>query len=608
MQDQTTLAFILLQLLALLLVVACVLGLVAWRFRKRYRRLMRAYVRLKKRRSNGGVSAAPTQSTAPESDPAPGIDWAALQQDALDRYRKSTGKTLGDFNGKDPFSARIASIRYLYLKAEAEAEHADTPHRQWQMLEKALAGLVTTLLQNMRPVKAQEQDTGALMKQRIHALQHVEQDNVLLRAKNENYGAELKKLRNYQQKYRALLAQLDAPKVAESREAIERSGLNKLSAIHDSHEQVVQRMHRHVKGEPHEAFYQDKKPLMGHLQELHDGVEEYREKLGQYRRQLKAPEDQDTRLSMIRTLRDNNQAQRNTIVDLRRELKCLQRAMVDEQRDPGAGDTVKLERMVSECEACIATLESEVQYLHDQLDSRVDTPASTDPESADFLTTILLGFALAVIEKHSFKDVLALVRDTLVQLNIQFALRQCHGAKSAEINTTGRADAVVSQQLLGLATGERRRETDAGLEYANTCLQVIVPKDSFSGLDAETLIRLLDVIHGLVHLQLDHLADLEALERHHQQVVHLAERVRAGVTNIDIQYAYNTEETKRVVDNLIIEMRQLVTVLDVDDDMRSVFEAAITEAKQRFVLLYDAGSAVDREISALSQTLDELEK
>jgi hypothetical protein len=608
MADNSTLVLILAQFLAVVVVAAVFLGLMLWRVRQRYRRLLSVYASLK---HQAGHEHDAHEQPHPDDGAAPvkSIDWPSLEADSLERYKKFSEKSLGDYAADDPFSARIASIRYHYLQAERQAEAQATEHGRWQLIEKALSKLVSDVVSSGKSLEAHDPDKVSLLRERMKTLQHVEQDNAELRGQNQRYGAEIKKLRQYYRRYRALMADAGGPKVAESAEAQARAKARNITAAHDEQRQVVDEMHDHINREPHKTVYKSRDGVHESVDELRTGVQDYDKSLAQLHESLHKHTELD-KLTVIDSLRSNNHRQRNTIASLHHELSELRHSLDSESGDK-KGQTDALERMLSECENCIATLESEVAYLQEALDNSATAPLaepSAPPEPTNALAETLLAFSLAVVEKNSPDDVLMLVADTLVQLNLPYLAAVVFEGEAAFSGSANLDNPTLRQKLTDIADVQLQEHSAEGLFFARPCLQVFIPEQALADVELQELIRVLDVMHSLVMLQLEQHTALERLTEHHLEVVQLGQKIRAGVTNIDIQYAYQTEEVKRIAGNLVVEIKQLLLGLDTDEEMRDVFSNVINEAQQRFDLLHEAGSIIDNEFTRLSDSLDELEQ
>ncbi|UTF58755.1 hypothetical protein [Gilvimarinus sp. DA14] len=588
MPESTTLLILLLQLLALALVVCAVLGWWVWRLRQQCVRLMSACRRLKSARPP--VRREPPPDTEENAQPA-ALDWRALSQKSLERYQQLTGKSLGDYAQDDPFSARIASVRYHYLQAEDEAAQAGTEQRAWLTLEKRLAQLITVLLNNAKPVEAHEPDQVALLRQRVKALRKVEDDNKQLQRENSAFAKQVEKLGGYRQKYQALMQQLG--------EGVTPAELSSLAQSQKSHKAAVEQLTQRVEKE-HAAVYRDKKPLLGHIAELSDIARDSDQCIDE----ILQESQQQAQLALMEQLRRNNRVQRQTIVQLRKELQCLRRALEEQSEAGDSAEVQRLEKLVRETETCVATLESEVDYLHDKLAQRhLEQTGESDP-----VVVQLKFFAANVVLQTSVQDIAALLARVFANLQWRAAFYLSHDSGRSLHNFSGIEDAHISSMLQAAKAEESPVHSDTGLFFAQASLRVFFSNQMADTVEQEHLLERLGFIAALVDLQLEHLTDLQNLSGYQQHVAQFVSSVKESVANIEIQYAYGTEQARSLVNNLIIELRQLVAASEIEPELREVFETAISEASERFSLLLQSGGVVDGEIAKLAETLDELEK
>ncbi len=592
MPDSSTLVIVLLQFLALALAVCGLLGWWVLRLRKQCTRLMNACRRLKNSRPPARREPSPEQEKSPpQSDSATENLWQSLREQTLQRYQQLTEKSLGDYSQDDPFSARIASVRYQYLKAEEAAAQADSETRAWLTLEKQLAQLMTVLLSSAKPVATQEPDQVTLLRQRVKALRKVEDENKQLQQENSAFAKRVEKLGGYRDKYRSLMRQL--------REALPPSELTQLLQAQKTQLGLVAQLNQHVQDDA-AAIYQDKRPVLGHISELHNLANDSQN----YVDEMKQASQQQAQFELMEQLRSNNKMQRQTIVQLRKELQCLRRAMEEQENDGDSEEVQRLEKLVRETESCVATLESEVDFLQDKLSHQsADSAVETDPVLAQ-----LKHFAANVVLQTSRQGVAALLISVFNQLGWQVAFLMTDESEESFYNGSERDDAHVKSWLSDAAADESHTQSDTGTIAVNGPLRVYFSPAMTDAIHAEHLLERLSLLAAFIKLQLEHLADLKNLTHFQQQIGEFATSIKESVANIEIQYAYGTEQARALVNNLIIELRQLVTASEIEPELREVFETAIAEASERFTLLLQSGGAVDSEIAKLAETLEELER
>ncbi|WP_020207633.1 hypothetical protein [Gilvimarinus chinensis] len=591
MLESSTLVIVLLQFIALMLVICGVLCWWVWRLRKQCGRLMDACRRMRSSRPPVRTDLPAAQPETIASPPSLEHPWRTLCEQTLQRYQHLTGKTLGDYSQDDPFSARIASVRYQYLQAEEAAAQQDTEARVWLTLEKRLAQLITVLLNNAKPVVAQEPDQVTLLRQRVKALRKVEDENKHLQRENSAFAKRLEQLGGYRDKYQSLMRQL--------RKALPGAELTQLLQAQQKHHGLVEQLHHYVEEDAAE-LYQDKRPVLGHIAELHDLASDSQS----YVHEMKQASQQQAQFELMEQLRSNNKMQRQTIVQLRKELQCLRRAMEEQEHEGDSEEVQRLEKLVRETESCVATLESEVDFLQEKLSHQ-----SADPVvEADPVLQQLKYFAANVVLQTSRQGIAALLISVFNQLGWQAAFLLTDESEESFYNGSERDDAHIKSWLSGAAADESHTQSDTGTIAVSGPLRVYFAPVMRDAIDAEHLLERLSLLAAFIKLQLEHLADLKKLAHFQQQIGVFAASIKESVSNIEIQYAYGTEQARALVSNLIIELRQLVAASEMEPELREVFETAIAEASERFTLLLQNGGAVDGEIAKLAETLEELER
>ncbi|MCP8899857.1 hypothetical protein [Gilvimarinus xylanilyticus] len=590
MADVNLLVIILAQLLVLVLIAASVLLWWVIRLRRQTRRLMNLCQRLRAGRST--EPETPDSEREPTQEAAP--DWAALAAQSLERYRHLTGKALGDYAPQDPFSARIASVRYQYLQAEQEANEATGEQAAWLVLERRVARLITLLLNNAKPVVEPENDRERLLRQRLKALRQVETDNKKLHSENATLARRIDKLNSYRRKYQALIAHLQRQTQTDDG----RVSLSSVLASQDKHRDLVAKVHHQVhKADP--DLYRDKRPVLAQVAALQDGAGAASRWLEQVQQ---APND-DQQRAFVEKLRLTNQAQRKTIVELQGELRCLRRALRDAEEHSASDEVARLEQLVRETESCIQTLESEVDDLY----AKLEVSVAPDSGGNDAVFLQLQVFAREVVSASSVEEVASLLARVFTALDWPLAFAVTHAGAQRFYNFSEYPDAGIKQTLATLEAEAEPVENERGLLLAVGALRALFPVQMQVSLRAAQLVEWSHFLGTLAELQLEHANDLYELQNHQLRIAELVTGVKESVANIEIQYAYGTEQAQVLVDNLIVEMRQLVAMAELEHGLSEVFEAAISEAADRFAILRQTGGVVDSEIAKLAQTLDQLD-
>src|SRR5690606_11500931 len=98
--------------------------------------------------------------------------------------------------------------------------------------------------------------------------------------------------------------------------------LRKIATAHQQRQSVMDNIDRHVQSKPHNVFYDSKQPLMSQLSTLKEGIKRDTASID-HLNDVENVLSGEARFAHLRTLHENNRSQRNTIIELRKELKLL---------------------------------------------------------------------------------------------------------------------------------------------------------------------------------------------------------------------------------------------------------------------------------------------
>lgn len=332
----------------------------------------------------------------------------------------------------------------------------------------------------------------------------------------------------------------------------------------------------------------------------------------------------------IEQLRTNNQNQRNIILDLEKELRGLRKSMhetTDEvEKEDKSKDIGRLERLIKECEYCIETLESEVDLLNEQLkqSAQPHTEQIKPQEEVEKLnrelenisnklqhtvkqhsqTSIINRFAVDALSAHTLEELSKLFIKAIKDLNITAGFYLQSQAGNAEYYT-GNKFAPSEQKLL------RQPGNVAAVAYLNEGILFARPKahlllrnppeDDDEQLQLEhTLSNIVSIISG----QIIHMDTNNQLQKQSRKLDTWVTETKKQLQQLDIQYAYQSEESRRIVNNLSNELKHSMEMLEISNSTRLVFENAIGECNQRLHLLLDSGTMIDKTASKLVESLD----
>ena len=336
----------------------------------------------------------------------------------------------------------------------------------------------------------------------------------------------------------------------------------------------------------------------------------------------------------IEQLRTNNQNQRSIIIDLEKELRSLRKSMhettdEEEKRDKSK-DIERLERLIKECEYCIETLESEVDLLHEQLKQSVhpDTQQSKPLEEVEKLnrelesissklqhtikqhtqTSIINRLAVEALSTETLEDLSKLLIKAIKDLNITAGFYLQSQAGNAEYYTGNKFTPSEQKLLRQPGNVAAVAYLNEGILFARPNAHILLrnpPDDDDEQLQLEnTLSNIVSIISG----QIDYKEANNQLQKQSRKLDVWVADTKKQLQQLDIQYAYQSEESRRIVNNLSEELKRSMEMLEMPDSTRLVFDNAISECNQRLLVLFDSGKMVDKIASKLMSSLGNLHK
>ncbi|WP_111641915.1 coiled-coil domain-containing protein [Marinimicrobium alkaliphilum] len=421
---------ILAEVIFVLLVTIAFLLLWQQRLRKLYKRLLRAHQRLK-RTIRVNPDAEPVLIKEPYDKNAAGdhsleFFLQSNQEEAKRRYTALTQSKLPRLDPTQPYAAKVAALRYLYLSAESDLLRRNrSPHESWLRLERLLHDITRWVVDRKQKQQQARNNRVELLEQRLAILKKAEQENKDLRRKlylskvrQDKLGKEqleqkqtIDKLRRINRKFQQSANGQEPPlrhlhqanqHLARSERQIE--GIDQLAqSKHDSATRLLKELQLLTKQDPKasaryesiirnlEADLRDSshtlEKLRKQMQAAQHAVDARQEnsesggerdilsivegKLGEGHELLDYVHAWDqgkghiTTLSEIQHLRDNNQSQRGIIVDLETQLRKARKKL--EQTDDEDEKAVYLKEVQR-----LEGIAKEYEYCIDTLESEVD--------------------------------------------------------------------------------------------------------------------------------------------------------------------------------------------------------------------------------------------
>lgn len=339
-------------------------------------------------------------------------------------------------------------------------------------------------------------------------------------------------------------------------------------------------------------------------------------------------------LAEIQQLRGNNQRQRNLIVDLEGELNNLRQAIPETEdedlRAMQVREMERLERLVKECEHCILALESEVELLYTQLQerhARQESEATAEPESTETLTqlrqeldalserlednqndTLIKQFVLDSLGTQSLEEVARALFSTLkrAQLVAGFAIR----------SQLGQAEYFPAKHFTPNERSTVRRTTmsgniaylNEGILFAGKHIHLMLKMPPDDEAELEHIEKLLHTLLELCGSRIDNL-ELEQLgSKLNRDLGEWSMITHNTLVNMEIGYAYQVEESLRLLDNLVEQLQRASRVAGLSEATQTVIENALSECQSRIKHLLTDDRSVEGNCNQLLDHLEHLPK
>lgn len=707
------------ELILVLLLGGGLLTFVLFRERRKHRRVLDAYHRLRQTLRTERTQSREQAETQPQSaDDAVATYLANSKEAAQQRYQNITQSTVPRLAPEQPFNAKVAALRYLYIEAEARAHRKEQASGDaWVLLERQLYDIARWIVdqENSKPSR-QRNNQVKLLQQRIEKLKGFEKLSRDLQRKLDLNQIKRDELEALQEQNRITIDKLrrinqvlslsqsepdrgtdslrrelgeimgdDAPTIIGADQRVAKiehfsndhqrlqreltQGLREYNSEYPSArgpelESTIQRLEaelyrseRHINELKQQlqapsspqagvtsayvtanagALAPEENPetAMEQIQEtlrvIHTNMADSTSALNQAANER--PGQSPYSLAEIQQLRNNNQRQRNLIVDLEGEMKHLRNAIPEtedsELKDQQIAELHRLERLVKECEHCILALESEVDMLYNQLMERQSTTPETSvsPESLEQLQG-----ELEVMSERLEASRVASEQDALLR---QFSLDSLHAEsieelardlirvlKKAELRAGFYIESRIghAEYFPGKLFSEKDRATvrrttlaaevaylNEGILFASNHMHLMLkypPEEDEALSDSEKL------LHNLLALASTRIENLERQQlagKHNQLLEEWSVNAHNTLVNMEITYAYQTEETLRLMDNLADQLHRALKLMTTTDSTRAVVENALSECQHRIRHLLTNEESVDQGCVRLLEYLQHL--
>lgn len=517
-------------------------------------------------------------------------------EETMSRYEKLTHSSTIIFDIHRPYSEKVTALRYLYLNLEQEAEILKRTQKiGWNFYENKLELLVDLMKQGQQDnylrsqlddYKAESQRTINKLKEIISSLQHSLQNSVTQLPEKI---------------YRETIASI-----------ISDENLLKIKDLFDQMKLSYKQSGPHTNN---------------NIQRSITTLEYEVENSDRYITNIKNNADQENiKLGEINKLKESNRIQRSTISSLESEIAALRDSIdvnsTQEIKDSKELEISRLERVVQEYEGCVIILEGQIDDLYSRLEEQsrqqILSTENTTGSSVDFnnLNTELENVSKRMnIIANDYRQAVALNRSiynfcqckTIKEIasNIVKLLKELDISAGFNIQSiAGKADyfpsLLFNDNLKKLVKNSNQKEHIGHLNGHNFFvaprikLIIFLPEEAADSINS--------TISGLTCIASENIQRLEnnyLQKKNDSNIDGWISLAKNKIANIDIQFSYQSEESRKIFNEFISNLKKSYSLLDLKGEGAVILDNAINEYDSRMQLLLSGGEIIDREITKL---------
>lgn len=341
-------------------------------------------------------------------------------------------------------------------------------------------------------------------------------------------------------------------------------------------------------------------------------------------------------LSQVNLLRENNAEQRAFIVRLRNDIASLenevstQTDLTPDQIQNKLLEIEQLERMVSEFEHCIFSLESEVELLHQKIDELNSKPNKYSKDNTQTINngvqqeltdlkvlfdntmnmyndqSTLIDLAVELAKHDKIIDLLIAINNAIESLNIKSAIY----VRTEIANNKNIPSGMLSPQEENLLAS--KVEPNRGSQFLldnkvffwDKHLSIAIT-DLPKSIERKT--QIIDTVALMKNIIVSEVKRVEVglSNQRQQKTLHrLLHATEKEISAIDIQQNYQNNEYQNVINDLYKQLSQLKEHPSLPSDGKLLIKNIIEESKIRTKILQGTGSIVSTGFSSLISSLE----
>lgn len=335
--------------------------------------------------------------------------------------------------------------------------------------------------------------------------------------------------------------------------------------------------------------------------------------------------------------------QRTIIKELREQINLRKNGEAENNTEAVVQHTNNIERLLRDAEMCVQTLEQENANLHSEI-TTLRTQAAI-PDEVVTVTDEMDGKSKAATEDekstdyyvkqiHQFRERIREL-DQLGRLNQQLrtftvkslecqtsnALVELLSLTLSQFELTGCLQAKVSGKVMTTAFGNQVENKDNNLLnsivveravtaladntiYAIKPLKILIKPNNAQKGHQLTSAHILELTE-LCAMRFDALSAREKLRSDRDSRQQAASSIKKSLNNIKIQFKYQDDESKRVTEALIDDMKIAMSLISLSDEEEKRLLDVLEEARKRLHVLFTSSTVIDKSMAGLLHSLEE---
>src|SRR5690606_206748 len=221
-------------------------------------------------------------------------------------------------------------------------------------------------------------------------------------------------------------------------------------------------------------------------------------------------------------------------------------------------------------------------------------------------TSITTRFALDILTCDSVEAVARRLIQAIKDLHVVVGFTLHSSLGQAEYYAGNHFNAQEKQRIKKAPSEQNIGYLNEGILFTNTHLHLMLKSPPNADEEQSNLELILVGLTNIAAERLQHLELASVLGNHEQTLGMWINDTRHHLSELDTQYAFQTEEGRKVINNLVSELKRATEVIDMSPSARIVFDNAIEECQERVGMLLESAKIMEKDFSRLFADLDKI--